>query len=267
MTVLLGSHVERTDPLQGAQQRGASVIQINLSAPQTWRAPSVKPDEQALADSGIPIWVHAPYLANPASVNPELRVKTRACLQQQTDAAARVGARGLVVHGGHPTGAGTVDDGIRGWLEVLDGWVPAVPIHIENTAGGNAAVARHFEALDRLFTALRREGHEPGFVLDTCHAHAGGMVHEGIVDRVLSVTGRIDLVHMNDSRDAFASGRDRHANLGEGFCPQDWLVDVAITAGAPVVVETPGGAEAMASDIKWLQDRIAARSSGTDLAR
>lgn len=219
----------------------------------------MKPDESDLAASGVPIWVHAPYLANPASINPELRAKTKLCLQQQTTAAARIGARGLVVHGGHPTGGGTVEDGIRGWLEVLGGWVPAVPIHIENTAGGNAAVARHLDALEKLFQALRAEGHDPGFVLDTCHAHAGGMTHDGIVGRIIAVTGRIDLVHLNDSRDAAGSGRDRHANLGDGFCPDEWLVEVAMTAGSPVVVETPGGVEAMAADVRWLQDRIGAR--------
>lgn len=253
--LILGSHVERDEPLTGAASRSADVIQINLSAPQTWLAPRSRGDEALLAGSGIPIFVHAPYLVNPASINPELRSKSRRCLQEQTAAAAAVGARGLVVHGGHPTGAGTVDDGIAGWLEVLDGWQPEVPILIENTAGGSAAVARHLEALTRLFTELRVAGHEPGFVLDTCHAHAGGIPPEGIIDAVLAATGRIDLVHLNDSRDPFASGRDRHENLGAGLADPDWLIEVVRGAGAPVVVETPNGTEAMAADIAWVRSR------------
>jgi deoxyribonuclease-4 len=51
-----------------------------------------------------------------------------------------------------------------------------------------------------------------GFCLDTCHAHAGGEELLGIVDRVKAITGRIDLVHANDSRDTFDSGADRHDN-------------------------------------------------------
>ena len=34
--------------------------------------------------------------------------------------------------------------------------------------------------------------------------------------RSAAITGRIDLVHANDSRDAFDSGADRHANFGDG---------------------------------------------------
>ncbi len=254
--VLIGSHVDRDNPLDGARARAAEVIQLNLSAPQTWRAPRLRGDETGIASSGIPVYVHAPYLVNPASINPELREKSRRCLQEQTRAAATVGARGLVVHGGHPTGGGTLEDGISGWLEVLSGWTPEVPILIENTAGGSAAVARHIDSLARLFAALREAGHEPGFTLDTCHAHAGGMDPSGIIPAILSATGRIDLVHLNDSKDDFGSGRDRHENFGQGKVDPDWLIEVVRLAGAPVVVETPNGADAMAADIAWVHDRL-----------
>lgn len=257
MTVRIGSHVERTEPLSGARLRGAEVIQINLSAPQTWRAPSVKQDEQVLAASDLPIWVHAPYLVNPASVNPEQRARSRQCLIEQTTAAARIGARGLVVHGGHPTGDGTTADGIEGWLEVLDGWSPPVPICIENTAGGSAAVARHLDSLACLFDALRGAGHVCGFVLDTCHAHAGGMEPDDLVRSVLAATGRIDLVHLNDSKDPAGSGRDRHEHLGAGQCDPSWLVDVVRAADTDTVVETPDGPAEQAADMAWIRDRLA----------
>ena len=62
-----------------------------------------------------------------------------------------------------------------------------------------------------------------GFCLDTCHAHAGGNPLETIVEDVLAITGRIDLVHCNDSRDEFDSGADRHANFGAGKIDPDLL--------------------------------------------
>ena len=74
-----------------------------------------------------------------------------------------------------------------------------LPILIENTAGGDNACARRFDALARLWDAVGEFG--AGFCLDTCHAHAGGEELLGIVDRVKAITGRIDLVHANDSRD------------------------------------------------------------------
>jgi deoxyribonuclease-4 len=73
---------------------------------------------------------------------------------------------------------------------------------------------------------------------------------------VRAVTGRIDLVHANDSRDAFDSGADRHANLGSGEIDPADLVAVVTAAGAPVVCETPGGVDGQAADISWLRERM-----------
>jgi deoxyribonuclease-4 len=63
-------------------------------------------------------------------------------------------------------------------------------------------------------------------------------------------------VHCNDSRDGFDSGADRHANLGDGDVDADALLAVVRTAGAPVVVETPGGREGQGADIAWLRQRL-----------
>jgi deoxyribonuclease-4 len=97
-----------------------------------------------------------------------------------------------------------------------------------------------------------------GFCLDTCHFHAGGEDLLTVVDRVLAITGHIDLVHANDSKDPFDSGRDRHENFGAGRIDPDVLVEVVRRAGAPVVCETPGGVEGQAADIEFLRERLAA---------
>jgi deoxyribonuclease IV len=74
------------------------------------------------------------------------------------------------------------------------------------------------------------------------------------VDRVKAVTGRIDLVHCNNSRDAFDSGADRHANFDAGTIDPQVLLDVVRAAGAPVVCETPE--PGLAADIAWLRASI-----------
>ena len=78
----------------------------------------------------------------------------------------------------------------------------------------------------------------------------------GLVDRVLAITGRIDLVHANDSKDELGSGRDRHENLGNGVLDVQALVEVVRRAGAPVVVETPGGVQGQAADIAFLRGHL-----------
>jgi deoxyribonuclease-4 len=134
-----------------------------------------------------------------------------------------------------------------------EGGIP-VPVLIENTAGGDNAMARGFDALGRLWEAVAEFG--VGFCLDTCHAYAAGEELTDVVDRVKAITGRIDLVHLNDSRDAFGSGADRHANIGQGTIDPALLVRVCAAAGAPVVVETP--AEGQAADIAFLRERLGA---------
>ena len=75
-----------------------------------------------------------------------------------------------------------------------------------------------------------------------------------MVDRVKAITGRIDLVHCNDCRDAFGSGRDRHDNLGKGKIDPELILAVVRAAGAPVIVETP--ADGQAEDISWLRSKL-----------
>ncbi len=79
------------------------------------------------------------------------------------------------------------------------------------------------------------------------------------MERTRSITGRIALLHCNDSRDAFDSGADRHANLGGGCISAERLRDVVRDAGAPVVCETPGGVEGHLNDLAqvrlWIGDR------------
>lgn len=102
-----------------------------------------------------------------------------------------------------------------------------------------------------------KDGDRVGFCLDTCHAWASGEDLPGLADRVRAATGRIDLVHANDSRDGQGSGADRHANLGHGLIPEADLRAVIAEARAPVVIETPGDVEEHRADLAWLRAALA----------
>ena len=75
-----------------------------------------------------------------------------------------------------------------------------------------------------------------------------------VVERVTALTGGIDLIHCNGSRDPLGSNRDRHANLDAGEIPFDLIVDVVRAADAPTVVETPR--DGQANDIAMLRDAL-----------
>lgn len=260
----IGAHVDQEDPVAEARARGAAVAQFFLGDPQSYRGPQVRYAGGAAAlraaaeAAGVELYVHAPYPINVASTNNRIRIPGRKLLQQHLTAAAEIGAAGLIVHGGH---LGVDEDaavGFDNWRKCIDGLDLAVPLLIENTAGGDNAMARRLEAIERLWEAVGRAdgGETVGFCLDTCHAHAGGLDLATVVSDVRAITGRIDLVHLNDSRDAIDSGADRHTNLGHGLADPDALVAVARGAGAPVVVETPGGVEGQSADLDWLRDRL-----------
>jgi deoxyribonuclease-4 len=254
----IGAHLDSTDPLAAAAARSADVVQFFLSDPQGWASPEPRADAADLRDSDIDVFIHAPYVINVASLNNRIRIPSRKLLVTHAKAAAEVGAKGLIVHGGHVNKGDDVAAGFDNWRKTFayaaDSGGFASRVLIENTAGGDNACARRFDALARLWDAIGE--YEVGFCLDTCHAYAGGEDLLGIVDRVKAITGRIDLVHANDSRDAFDSGRDRHANLGQGTIDPDLLVAVVRAAGCPAVVETPGGLEGQAADIAYLRGRL-----------
>jgi deoxyribonuclease-4 len=176
-------------------------------------------------------------------------------------AAAEIGARGVIVHGGHVLASDDPEVGFDNWRKCVERMDMPCPVLIENTAGGDNAMARHLDRIERLWAAVTdaEGGDTVGFCLDTCHFHAGGEELATVVDRVKAITGRIDLVHANDSQDAFDSGRDRHANFGSGNIDGDDLLAVVRAAGAPVIVETPGGADGQGADIDWLRRHLNGR--------
>jgi len=312
---IIGGHVDTADAVAQAAARGADIAQISLGDPKSWKKPVCDFPGGSLAlreaagEAGLTLVVHSAFVINVASLNNRIRIPSRKLLQQTLDAAAEVGAMGVVVHGGHVRAGEPIEKGQDNWRKAIDGLEMSVPLFVENTAGGDNAMARFLERLSGTWEAIgAASGHENvgfcldtchafaagldmaslvddvrgitgrinlvhandsqgavgsgrdrqnvGFCLDTCHAFAAGLDMASLVDDVRGITGRINLVHANDSQGAVGSGRDRHANLGEGQCEADTLVGVIRAAEAPVVVETPGEAEGQARDIAWLRERL-----------
>jgi deoxyribonuclease IV len=251
--VLIGSHVSPQDPLAAAAAEGADAVQIFLGNPQSWKKPKPRDDAARLRESDLPIYVHAPYLINVASANNRVRIPSRKILQDTCDAAADIAAAAVIVHGGH-VDDDDLDAGFERWRKALDRLDSTVPVYLENTAGGDHAIARRFDTIARLWDHIGDKN--IGFCLDTCHAWAAGEALIDAVERIQSITGRIDLVHCNDSKDPAGSGRDRHANLGAGEIDVDLLVAVVTAADAPIICETAD--QGRKDDIALLRDRTRA---------
>src|SRR3954470_12429411 len=195
--MLIGAHGEQPDPIAEAQARNAPLVQFFLGDPQSYKGPvfryaggaeGLKADAEA---AGIDLYVHAPYPINVATTNNRQRIPGRKLIQQHMDAAASIGAKGLIVHGGHVQDDDDPAIGFDNWRKAIEATDIKIPLLIENTAGGENAMARHLDRIAGVWDAIASaEGFEDvGFVLDTCHAWAGGIELASAVEKVRAITG------------------------------------------------------------------------------
>ncbi len=262
----IGAHFHVDNPLAEATALGADAAQFFLGDPQGWKGPVIPGGGPAAVRAaydaaGIDIYIHAPYVINVATTNNRIRIPSRKLLDQQLQAAASIGAKGLIVHGGHVLAGVDPEEGFENWSKAVERIERPLPMLIENTAGGDGAMAKSLDAIARLWEATAGaagDGGDIGFCLDTCHANSAGIDLADAVDRIKAITGRIDLVHCNNSRDEFGSGRDRHANIATGTIDPALLLAVVRAAGAPAICETPDEDGGLAADISWLKQHLPA---------
>lgn len=116
---IIGGHVDTADAVAQAAARGADIAQISLGDPKSWKKPVCDFPGGSLAlreaagEAGLTLVVHSAFVINVASLNNRIRIPSRKLLQQTLDAAAEVGAMGVVVHGGHVRAGEPIEKGDR----------------------------------------------------------------------------------------------------------------------------------------------------------
>src|SRR4051794_8943791 len=217
----IGAHVDQADPIAQARARSAPHVQFFLGDPQGYRGPEfryaggaegLRRDAEA---AGVGLYVHAPYIVNVATTNNRIRIPSRKLLQQHMDAAAALGARGLIVHGGHVNKDDSPAVGFDNWGKAVEATDIKVPLLIENPAGGDNAMARYLDRIKGVFDALSPAAgaEHVGFCLDTCHAHAGGVAPESEDVKIRADSGRIELDQSNGILEPVRPGTAPHSNI------------------------------------------------------
>jgi deoxyribonuclease-4 len=262
----LGVHVSIAGGLPVALERaralGCTAMQIFSRSPRGGPAPVFAPGALEAFDrsrraAGIrPLAVHAPYIINLASLERAVWDFSVRLYCEEYVRAARMGAEYLVTHVGSPK-AGSPEAGVRRVTEALNRVLEApgrTLILLENSAGSGTALGAQFEQL-----AAMRHGVEDqarvGFCLDTAHLFAAGLpIHtaEGLQEVMAAsdaVLGRpqVRLVHLNDSKSAFASGVDRHWHIGQGHIGLEAfrrIVNHQALRELPFILETPKDTDA-----------------------
>lgn len=233
---------------------GGDCGQIFTHSPQVWQSPSIEAEEaerfRTMSDTeGVRPWViHASYLVNLSTPKTDLREKSVRSMQDEVEAAARLGVDYVNVHLGAHTGAG-VEQGLANAVSALDELdVPDdVTVLVESDAGSGTKLGGQFE---HLATVVERTTQDLGVCVDTAHAFAAGYdlsTPEGVEETVAEFDDVVGLdslacLHLNDSKHARGTNKDEHAHLGEGEIGEDGLRAVLThpdLRDLPFVLETP----------------------------
>ncbi|RAY13092.1 endonuclease IV [Actinomadura craniellae] len=270
----IGAHVPvagglATGGLKYAAEIGAEAVQVFVSNPRGWAQSAGKPDEDArLAESEVPVYVHAPYLVNVGSPSADTLEKSLGSIRNALKRGREVGALGVVVHTGSAVSQ-SYDEAMRQIHEHLLPVVEEIPedgpdLLLEPMAGQGAMLCATVQQLGPYFEALERHP-RVGVCLDTCHAFAAGhdlAAERGVAETIDALVetvgaGRLKLIHANDSMDVCGSAKDRHENIGAGHIgegPFAELLRHPQVAGLPFIIETPGrSADPHRKDIETLK--------------
>ena len=258
-TFLIGCHLSAADGFRGlardALAIGANVFQFFTRNPRGGAAKPIDPKdvESFLATAKEhafgPILAHAPYTLNACSSKPETREFAHDVFADDLVRMEAVPGNLYNFHPGSHVGQG-VEEGIRLIAEQLDAVLKpeqTTTVLLETMAGKGSEVGGRFEELRAILDRVALADHM-GVCLDTCHVHDAGydIVNdlEGVLrefDRTIGLD-RLRAIHLNDSKNPFASHKDRHERIGEGSLGLDAfarIVSHPLLRHLPFYLETP----------------------------
>ena len=237
------------------------------------RGGSVKPFDKADADAlnrfmkehtFAPILAHAPYTLNACAAEESIRDFARRTMREDLERLAHVPGAMLNFHPGSHVKQGA-ERGIELIAKMLDEvYTSDMPttVLLETMSGKGSEVGRSFEELRAIMDAAKA-GDRLGVCLDTCHVYDAGydIVNDldGVLDEFDRVIGldRLKAIHLNDSKNPFASHKDRHEKIGEGALGLDAMVRIINhpkLRHLPFYLETPNELNGYAAEIKVLRE-------------
>ena len=135
-----------------------------------------------------------------------------------------------------------------------------VTVLLETMAGKGSEIGGRFEELKAIIDAVGSDN--VGVCLDTCHVYDAGydIVQDlnGVLaefDRVVGLD-RLCALHLNDSKNPFASHKDRHECIVQGSLGLETfraIVNHPSLAGKPMILETPNELPGYQKEIELLR--------------
>ncbi len=236
--------------------------------PRGSRAKAEDPQDAAMAVRRLaemnfgPLVAHGSYTMNLSTADPEARIFAAEILEDDLRRMAALPGNFYNFHPGSHVGQG-IDAAVEYISQALRKALRhdyPVTVLLETMAGKGSEVGGKFEELKQIIDAVGSD--RVGVCLDTCHVYDGGydIVHDlgGVLAEFNRVIGldKLMALHLNDSRNPFASHKDRHECLGQGTLGMDTfrnMVKHPVLRDKPMILETPNELPGYAEEIRMLQ--------------
>lgn len=209
------------------------------------------------------ILAHAPYVLNPCSASEETRELAVRLFADDIKRMEYIPESYYNFHPGSHLKQG-VEKGIEYISKMLNTTLKkeqTTTVLLETMAGKGSEVGSKFEELRMIIDRTKLDG-KLGVCLDTCHVYDAGydIVNnlDGVIaefDRIIGLE-RLKAIHLNDSKNPFASHKDRHEKIGEGSIGLDAvkrIINHPKLKDLPFFLETPNDSEGYAKEIALLK--------------
>jgi apurinic endonuclease APN1 len=256
-----GAHVSAAggvkNAVAAAVELGINTIQVHPSPPQRWNTtPFASGAEDAFneAREGTcleKVFFHAIYLINMATPDNGKFQSAKVSLLNYLDFNARIGGSGVIFHVGsmkdQEDDAVGYDRVVSGLNYIMEKAPARGRLILEVAAGAGSVIGDKVEELAMIYDQLERK-ENVGFGLDTQHMWASGYDFQNhLEDVITNVENTLGLdkvwsIHLNDSKTALESRKDRHENIGDGLIGAEALRKVFMhekLAHIPFILETP----------------------------
>ncbi len=255
----LGAHLSIVGGYPKALTRavkiGGNCLQIFSSSPRSWNFAELSKNQRyqfiKLKNRFKiePVYFHASYLINLADQG-KIGHLSKLSIMSELSIASKLEIKGSIIHLGSYRGQPTKEKYttlITHILEILEETPGKTLFIIENA--GNRKIGQSLEEISQIFKDVNNP--RVRLCLDTCHLFSNGYKFENNTQlddflnqlKKLNLLDKLEVWHLNDSKDEFNSGKDRHENIGQGKIGLNefkTLLNHPLTKHYPFIIETPG---------------------------
>ncbi len=271
--MIIGAHLSASKGyvhmLDEAVSIGANTFQFFTRNPRGGKAKELDLNDAALfnekskAQGVNVILAHAPYTLNCCSAKPEVR---QFAIETFADDLKRMEATPGMLYNFHPgshVGQGE-EEGIRLIAETLNSVLfedMTTTVLLETMAGKGTEIGKSFEQLQSIIERVEHAD-KIGVCLDTCHVFDAGydIVNDldGVLEHFDKIIGinRLRALHLNDSKNPFASHKDRHEKIGLGSIGEkafENIVNNKYLRDLPMFLKTPNELSGYKAEIALLR--------------